>query len=260
MSSLNLKKILYPWKIFQSNKSLTNDNEITSTNDISDINNDNNTNGCYERIITKPTEHYNILTEINKYNKCKSGFKIIILGDTGVGKTSIYNSLLDKTDPGNTTSTYRADSSLIHYDDIILILNDTVGQETFRSICQNYYREPQIVIFVFDITRMETFMNIPEWQQEVIKRNDKNIPIKYYLLAHKRDLNPTRTLEGATTFAKNNDMTFIVTSVNQQETINIFKTDMFTYVKNNKDKGKANLFYDVLRINNVPLISSCCNI
>ena len=41
---------------------------------------------------------------------------------------------------------------------------------------------------------------------------------------------------------------------------NGIKTDMFTSVKNNKDKGKANLFYDVLRINNVPLISSCCNI
>lgn len=220
----------------------------------------NTTNTSSTAPITIKPVQYNILTELNQYKKSNSGFKIIILGDVGVGKTSIYNSLLNKNNPTNTTGTFRGDTSLIHYDDIILSLNDTVGQEAFKSICHNYYRDPQIVLFVFDINRMETFMNIPEWQQEVIKRNDANVPIKYYLIANKRDINPTRSLEGPTKFALENDMTFIVTSTKQPETINILKSDIFRYVSENKEKGKANLLPELLKLDNVPSFTECCNI
>ena len=214
MSEYIYKKILTPFQYLTQYGQTTEETDETIDDTTQEI-------SMPSQIITHPDTDYNILTELSRYKKSTSGFKIIILGDVAVGKTSIYNSLLGRHNPSLTTTTYRPDTSLIHYDDIILSINDTVGQEAFKSICQNYYREPQIVLFVFDINRMETFMHIPEWQNEVIYRNKENIPIKYYLIANKRDLNPTKSLEGATKYAAENNMTLVVTSVKRPETIKI---------------------------------------
>lgn len=207
-----------------------------------------------QKVIMEPKGE---LEELTKHHKCDGGFKIIILGDVGVGKTSIFKSLIDKPEKV-TESTFRPDSSIINYNNTILLLNDTVGQEAYRSIYQNYYREPQIVIFVFDITRMETFMNIPDWQNEVIKRNDPKYPIKYYLIANKRDLRPSKDLAGVKRFADDNDMIFIVTSIKQHKTIELLRNNIFQYVDNNKDKGKFNL-KETLKLNDVPIINNCCS-
>lgn len=198
------------------------------------------------------------LSNISGIDKYKAGFKIIILGDVGVGKTSLFSSLIDKPNTDN-FSTFRPESGFLYHNDIIILLNDTVGQEAFKSICQNYYREPQIVMFVFDISRIETFMNIPQWQQEVIKRNDPDFPIKYYLVANKYDLNETKNLEGAKQFAKDNDMTFIITSVKNQNSISSLKNEIFQYVNNNKDKGDFRIG-DYLHIPKSTSMKGCCNV
>lgn len=197
------------------------------------------------------------LTNIVANGKYKGGFKIIILGDVAVGKTSIFQSLVDRP-AEHSGSTFRPDSSVINYKDMIILINDTVGQEAYRSIYQNYYREPQIVIFVFDINRIQTFMNIPEWQQEVIKRNDPSYPIKYYLVANKRDLEPIKSLDGAKQFAEDNNMTFIVTSLKQPETIELLRSNIFQYIDENKDKGKLNI-KDTLKLGDLPVLNHCCN-
>jgi tRNA U34 5-carboxymethylaminomethyl modifying GTPase MnmE/TrmE len=105
---------------------------------------------------------------------------------------------------------------------------------------------------------METFMNIPQWQQEVIRRNDPKFPIKYYLVGNKRDLDPTKSLLGAKTFAENNDMTFIVTSIKQSNTIELLRNNIFQYIDENREKGKFNI-KDSLNLHNIPLIRNCCN-
>jgi small GTP-binding protein len=199
------------------------------------------------------------LKDMARFHNYKNGFKIIILGDSGVGKTSIFHALSESDYSDKWGTTYVPDSKILHYNDILILLNDTVGQEAYRSICQNYYREPQIVIFVFDISRMETFMNIPGWQQEVIERNDPKYPIKYYLIANKRDLKPIKSLLGAQKFADENDMTIIVTSTRQPETIELLRNNIFQYVKDNKDKGRLK-YQDFLSINNVPKLGNCCNL
>ena len=140
-----------------------------------------------------------------------------------------------------------------------MIVNDTVGQEAFRSICQNYYREPQIVIFVFDISRIETFMNIPQWQQEVIKRNDSEYPIKYYLVANKIDRNNDKDLSGAEQFAKDNDMIFMITSKNEPNSIEKLRNNIYQYADINKDRGILQVI-DYIKLSNPTSINKCCNI
>jgi Ras-related protein Rab-11A len=237
---------------FDEDAKILNDDELQKI-----VNKDNENmlkNQKKQKVIMEPKAE---LEELTKYHKCDGGFKIIILGDVGVGKTSIFKSLIDKPEKV-TESTFRPDSSIINYNDTILLLNDTVGQEAYRSIYQNYYREPQIVIFVFDISRMETFMNIPDWQNEVINRNDPKFPIRYYLIANKRDLRPSKDLDGVKKYADDNDMTFIVTSIKQHKTIELLRNNIFQYVDENKDKGKFNL-KETLRLNEVPLFNNCCS-
>jgi small GTP-binding protein len=269
--NIDFKK-LNPFKLFRSD-SLTDsdddfeeDAQLIDTNQLKNIiekdNEDITTNTHLkenlkpEDIIIKPKSD---LKDMVKFHKYKTGFKIIILGDSGVGKTSIFHALSEGEYSDNWGTTYTPDSIKLHYNNILILLNDTVGQEAYRSICQNYYREPQIVIFVFDINRMETFMNIPDWQQEVIKRNDPKYPIKYYLIANKRDLRPNRSLLGAKKFADENGMTMIVTSTKQRETIELLRNNIFQYVDENKDKGRMKL-QDFFSINNVPKLNYCCNI
>lgn len=191
----------------------------------------------------------------------EKGFKVIILGDSGVGKTSIYNSLTGKPSM-DTSTTVGGDTTLIHCQNVLVALNDTAGQEVFKSICQNYYREPQVVIFVFDINRLETFMNIPDWQQEVTSRNNEKVPIKYYLVANKRDLQPNKSLAGVETFAQQNNMTLIITSVKDDITINELKTQIFDYILENKEKGKpTQTMLQLLHLNKtVDKVYDCCRI
>lgn len=259
MSFIVKKLQLFLGKQYSNHEKITNNEKITNDENLKDIISKDN-----EIILkTQNPQHFILepkseLSELTKYHKCTHGFKVIILGDVAVGKTSIFKSLINK--PVKVTeSTFNPDSSIINYNDTIILLNDTVGQEAYRSIYQNYYREPQIVIFVFDISRFETFMNIPEWQQEVIKRNDPKYPIKYYLVANKRDIQPTKNLIGPKQFADANNMTFIVTSIKQIDTIELLRNDIFKYVDENKDKGKHN-FKDVLNltVSYVPLLNQCC--
>lgn len=239
----NFKKILTPWKFFYHNNQL----------DITDIDQEDAEIIDMENQDKKPE-----LTKLAKIHNYKTGFKVIILGDVGVGKTSIFGALMKKA-PTETTSTYRPESGVISHNDIILLFNDTVGQEAFRSICQNYYREPQIVIFVYDISRMETFMNIPQWQQEVIKRNDPNYPIKYYLVANKKDLDPERDLIGGEKFAEDNDMEFMATSIKDNSSIESLRNRIFEYVSDNKHNGKLNLS-DYIKLDKMPSMDTCCNV
>lgn len=202
---------------------------------------------------------------MNLYHKNQKGFKIIMLGDVAVGKTSLFNCLLNQNklpydslldNLPNTTSTYSPDVKMVYHNDAILIYNDTAGQEIFKSICQNYYRDPQIVIFVFDVTKMESFMHIPEWQQTVIEKNQDSNNIKYYLIANKRDLCPTKDLTGAKTFAENNNMTFIVTSAKQPETIDILRNNIHEYIDKNKEKGETHIVGDLFKL--VTTKPNCC--
>jgi small GTP-binding protein len=269
--SIDFKK-LNPIKLFKRELLTDNDNDfdadaqLIGTNQLKEIiekDNKDITTNTYLKDNIKPediiVEPKSDLKDMAKFHKYKNGFKIIILGDSGVGKTSIFHALSESNYTDQWGTTYAPDSKILHYNDILILLNDTVGQEAYRSICQNYYREPQIVIFVFDINRMETFMHIPGWQQEVIERNDPKYPIKYYLIANKRDLKPTKSLLGPKKFADENDMTMIVTSTRQPETIELLRNNIFQYVAENKDKGRLK-FQDFLSINNVSKLTNCCNL
>ncbi|XP_072945452.1 putative Ras-related protein Rab-33 [Epargyreus clarus] len=104
--------------------------------------------------------------------KQKKVFKIIVLGDSGVGKTCLTyrfceGQFLDKSE-ATIGVDFRERTVKIRNEEIKLQLWDTAGQERFRkSMVQHYYRNVHAVVIVYDVTKPETFHSIASWMQEV---------------------------------------------------------------------------------------------
>lgn len=109
-------------------------------------------------------------------------FKIIVIGDSNVGKTCLtYRFCLGKF-PDKTEATigvdFREKSLQVDKELLKLQLWDTAGQERFRkSMVQHYYRNVHAVVFVYDMTNPATFENMPAWIEECDRHSlDKQIP------------------------------------------------------------------------------------
>ena len=117
---------------------------------------------------------FNIERDIKdvKYDR---SIKIILLGNSMVGKSSIINRLCKKKYNQNITSTV----SIEYYNYLIKINNyvirmqiwDTAGQEKFDSIVTNYYHSTDYGIFVYSIDDQKSFRRIDDWLKEAEEKN-----------------------------------------------------------------------------------------
>jgi len=100
-------------------------------------------------------------------------FKIVLIGDAGVGKTAIVHRFKYNTFVERHASTIGVDFTLktLQVDDkkIKLQIWDTAGQERFRTITQSYYRSANAVVLVYDITKADTFKTLNLWIADVKK-------------------------------------------------------------------------------------------
>lgn len=119
--------------------------------------------------------------------------KIVIIGDSGVGKSSIVkryilnvNSPVPNYSLERTESTVGATYFTIQLERNKLQIWDTAGQERFRSICPIYFRGSAGCIFVFDVTNRESFINLNYWIKSY-KDAVPKIDSKVLLLANKTD-------------------------------------------------------------------------
>jgi len=127
--------------------------------------------------------------------------KCILVGDAGVGKSSILNRILRNDFNPNIFSTIGVEfgATTINMNDdscIKLQIWDAAGQERFRSIVQSYYRNAAVVVLVFDLTDQSTLDSLATfWIDEItrirgIDRNDGGWPL-FYLIGNKADLSQT---------------------------------------------------------------------
>ena len=98
-------------------------------------------------------------------------FKLLIIGDSGVGKSSLLLRFSDNTFSQNYITTIGVDFKIRTIDidgmRIKLQIWDTAGQERFRTITSTYYRGTHGVIVVYDVTNGETFSNVKRWLSEI---------------------------------------------------------------------------------------------
>ena len=98
-------------------------------------------------------------------------FKVPLIGNTGVGKTSLLLRLTDNTFNDQTITSIGVDFKVRYYElngeTIKVQIWDTAGQERFRSITRAYYRGAHGIILVYDITDRASFEHLREWMRDV---------------------------------------------------------------------------------------------
>ncbi|CUG87059.1 ras-related GTP-binding protein, putative [Bodo saltans] len=116
--------------------------------------------------------------------------KSIIIGDSGVGKSSLLYRFTDQDWNPHYIATIGVDFKVLTFERngkvVKLQLWDTAGQERFRTITHSYYRGAHGIILVYDVTNMETFENISSWMTDVQKFGVEGAPL--VLVANKTDL------------------------------------------------------------------------
>ena len=131
------------------------------------------------------TKNYNQAIEKNNEN-----IKIILLGDSLVGKTSFLNQFFSNEFNPNLTSTIGINeySKMIFYNDIFYKIQiwDTAGQERFESIPRQYYEKMEGVFLFYDITNEYSFDNMLKWLKDIYESGNENLVI--YILGNKVDL------------------------------------------------------------------------
>ena len=117
--------------------------------------------------------------------------KVILVGETGTGKTSLINTAVGKKfEEGKEISSIKCSyvqlTKVIEDTEYIINLWDTIGQEKFRSLTKVFFKNSDIVIFVFDISNKQSFDDLEYWFK-TIEEELGDGPIKG-LAANKQDL------------------------------------------------------------------------
>lgn len=103
-------------------------------------------------------------------------FKLLIIGDSGVGKSSLLLRFADNTFNGSYITTIGVDFKIrtvdVNGSRVKLQIWDTAGQERFRTITSTYYRGTHGVIVVYDVTNGESFANVKRWLHEIEQNCD----------------------------------------------------------------------------------------
>ena len=122
--------------------------------------------------------------------KCDYEFKLALLGDSGVGKSSLLYRIADNLFPERHSPTIQADFMLhtVHVDSktIRLQIWDTAGHERFKSVTSSYYRGSDGIFVVYDVTNQQSFDNVQNWIRDIEQNNTQKV--KMLLLGNKHDL------------------------------------------------------------------------
>jgi small GTP-binding protein len=139
-------------------------------------------------------------------------FKIILVGDSGVGKSclSIKASRNYFEDFYSPTVGFEFLTFNVKVEDqnIKLQIWDTCGQEVYRSLISSFYRSASLAIIVYSIDSEESFSNIEKWLNDIKSQSNPNI--KIFLIGNKADLEDKRqvTKENGENFFKQNKLSF----------------------------------------------------
>jgi small GTP-binding protein len=118
-------------------------------------------------------------------------YKVLLLGDSSVGKTCFLLRYCDKSFQDVHLSTigldYRLKSmTLKNNKNIKLQIWDTAGQDRFRAITKNYYKGANGIILIYDVTNMQTYENVKNWISQIKEEANPNVII--YLVGNKIDV------------------------------------------------------------------------
>ncbi|XP_062066205.1 ras-related protein Rab-7L1 isoform X1 [Lepus europaeus] len=156
-------------------------------------------------------------------------FKVLVVGDAAVGKTSLVQRYSQDSFSKHYKSTVGVDFALkvLQWSDsevVRLQLWDIAGQERFTSMTRLYYRDASACVIMFDVTNATTFSNSQRWKQDLDSKLTlpNGEPVPCLLLANKCDLSPWAvSRDQIDRFSKENGFTgWTETSVKENKNIN----------------------------------------
>ena len=138
------------------------------------------------------------------YNQYDLSFKMIVIGDAGVGKSCLTSQaskgIFEESYSATVGFEFLVFNVKLNEKVVKLQIWDTCGQELYRSLISSFYRNSSLAMMVYAINNKESFMHIESWLKEV--KLQSNPDIKVFLIGNKSDLEEERkvTLEEAKTF------------------------------------------------------------
>ena len=172
---------------------------------------------------------FNSGKNISPNNQYDLLFKVLLIGNSGVGKSSLFLRFVDDIWEDNFVPTIGVDFKVktlsIEEKTIKLQIWDTAGQDRFRTIISSYYKGGHGLLLIFDLTDIDSFKSLNNWLMEIERNANKNI-IKV-LIGNKCDLKEQRkvTEQQINEFAEINGMKYLETSAkNNINVIDAFST------------------------------------
>lgn len=147
--------------------------------------------------------------------------KVIIVGNPGVGKTSIISTLnsfeFSESTPSTVAASYVSHTISTEKGDISLNIWDTAGQERYRSLIPMYSRNSSAAVLVCDLTCSTSLQSLDEWIN-ILKENCPSY-CQYYVVANKKDLNHIIPISHVSNWAETKKYSFFVTTSKDKNTI-----------------------------------------
>ena len=157
-------------------------------------------------------KNYNIEVLENDSGTFNLSFKVIIIGDSGVGKSCLslmgtQNTFNQKYSP-TIALEFTSFNIKINDKEIRLHIWDTCGQELYRSLISNFYRNSSLALLVYSIDNKDSFSSLDSWLNEIKINGTPDINL--FLIGNKVDLENKRVIskEMAETFSKNNNIQY----------------------------------------------------
>lgn len=174
--------------------------------------------------------------------------KIILLGDSAVGKSKLIERYLLNAYSKHTASTYAVNIFSTKYQDEKsgkehrIDFWDTAGQEQFSNLHPSYYYDAHCCILAFDVTRKVTYKNLEKWYQNCKDGVTRQIPI--LLIANKIDFDPSSTQKKFAFAVKYKLPFFYVSAADGTNVVRIFEEAISLAIKTKERAGNGDDIMD----------------
>ncbi|CAJ0581292.1 unnamed protein product, partial [Mesorhabditis spiculigera] len=161
-------------------------------------------------------------------------FKVILLGDSGVGKTNLLSRFADNRFSLETRQTigveFKCASLQVDGKTVKAQIWDTAGQERFRAITAAYYRGAVGALLVYDVANHQSYRNLERWLGELREHGDPGIQVT--LVGNKSDLRHLRAVptDEARIFAEMQNFSFFETSALDSTNVETAFTELLTQI------------------------------
>ncbi|XP_035381454.1 ras and EF-hand domain-containing protein homolog [Electrophorus electricus] len=185
-------------------------------------------------------------------------FKVVLVGNSSVGKTSLLHRFCDDCFYPGTSATVGIDYSVktltVDNSQVALQMWDTAGQERYRSITKQFFRKADGVVVMYDITSEQTFTAVRSWMASVQEGAGEDIPVM--LLGNKTDLEGQRAIEfrAADRLAKDSQMMFFECSALSGQYVTEAMVHLARVLKEQEDREKEK----TVSLADSPSKKSCC--